>query len=165
MKRLLHPLLSVFCVAALVFAGLGRPAWAGSDQIQAVQVATCASGTPVTQNNFTYLTVGPHGELCISGSGGGGGGATAPYVLTSTGFQKVASFSASTTFTPPATSTVCFIQAEGNPVRFRTDGTAPTATVGQLLAVGAVLQETASLSTIAFIPTTGSATLDVDCYK
>lgn len=92
-------------------------------------------------------------------------GASAPYILTSTGFQQVGSFSTATGFTPPATSTVCFIQAEGNSVRFRTDGTNPTASVGQLLPVGALMTETANLSGTKFIPTTGSATLDVDCYK
>lgn len=89
----------------------------------------------------------------------------AAYALTSTGFQQVASFSTSTGFTPPAGSTVCFIQAEGNSVRFRTDGSAPTATIGQLLATGVLLQETANLAGIKFIPTTGNATLDVDCYR
>lgn len=87
------------------------------------------------------------------------------YVLTSTGFQQVASFSTATGFTPPSGSTTCFIQTESNSVRFRTDGTNPTATVGQLLAVGALLIETANLPGIKFIPTSGTATLDVDCYK
>jgi hypothetical protein len=89
----------------------------------------------------------------------------ANYTLTSTGFQQVASFSASTGFTPPALSTVCFVQAEGNNVRFRTDGSAPTSTIGQLFPTGVLMTLTANLSGIRFIPVTGSATLDVDCYK
>lgn len=130
----------------------------------AIVVPAC--GTPPTTYVAGYpysLTQDTTGTLCTPSGGGGGSGA--PYVFTSTGFQQVGSFSTSTGFTPPATSTVCYIQAEGNSVRFRTDGVAPTALVGQLLQTGQLLTETANLAGIRFIPTTGSATLDVDCYR
>ena len=90
---------------------------------------------------------------------------TGPLGSTATGFQQVASFSTSTGFTPPAGSTVCYVTPEGNAVRFRTDGTAPTASVGAPIAVGQQLTLTVNLSAARFIPQTGSATLDVDCYK
>jgi hypothetical protein len=91
--------------------------------------------------------------------------AAVPAPLVSTGFQQVASFSAATGFTPPAGSTVCYIQPEGNAVRFRADGTNPTASIGTPLAVGAQLVETASLAAIRFIPQTGSASLDIECFQ
>lgn len=123
-----------------------------------------STAQPVINGYLTLSGCQPGYTSCFQ-QYGPSGASPAPYVLTSTGFQQVASFSTSTGFTPPAGSTICYIQAEGNSVRFRTDGVAPTATVGQLLAVGALLAETASLSTIKFIPTTGNATLDVDCYR
>jgi hypothetical protein len=92
-------------------------------------------------------------------------GTVGPYILTPLGFQTVASFSASTGFTPPTGATVCFIQAEGNPVRWRDDGTAPTASAGQLLPLNTLLTYSAALSAVRFIPTTGSSTLDVGCYR
>lgn len=116
--------------------------------------------------------VDPVYTICVDQTGayvscgsGGAAGASPPYVFTSTGFVAVTSFSTATGFTPPATSTVCFITPEGNPVRFRTDGTNPTATVGQLVPANSQLALTANLTGVKFIPTTGSATLDVDCYK
>lgn len=101
----------------------------------------------------------------VEAADGPSSGAAAPYMYSPTGFVPVASFSTSTGFTPPTGSTVCFIQAEGNSVRFRTDGVAPTASVGQLFPTNVLMQLTAGLSTFRAIPTSGSATLDVDCYK
>lgn len=145
MKRFL----SCLSVAAALFAGT---AMAQSTATPVVPGYNTTSGCPAGRSS------------CFVPYGAGGPPSGAPYALTSTGFQQVSLSGTAAGFTPPAGSTVCFIQTEGNPVRFRTDGVAPTASVGQLLAVGALLQETASLTTIKFIPTTGSATLDVDCY-
>lgn len=119
----------------------------------------------VCDPNFPQRCIKPDSSGAVPVTGAVTVPASAPYIFTSTGFQLVASFSTSTGFTPPATSTVCFIQAEGNSVRYRTDGVAPTSSTGALLSTGVQLQLTASLTTVKFIPTTGSSTLDVDCYK
>lgn len=128
---------------------------AGNDSVR-IRSTAVASGTV---NARVGISAPTNNSGVVSGSV-----TAAPYIFTSTGFQQVASFSTSTGFTPAAGSKICYIQAEGNPVRYRTDGVAPTATIGQLLPTGVQLAETASLSTIRFIPTTGSSTLDVDCY-
>lgn len=97
--------------------------------------------------------------------GAGGGGSSAPYAFTSTGYQQLTGVSTATGFTPPALSTTCYVTSETVSVRYRTDGTNPTASVGVLLAANQQLILTASLSTVKFIPTSGSTILDVDCYK
>ncbi len=70
----------------------------------------------------------------------------------------------------PAAALFAVISVEGNPVRYRDDGTAPTASVGVLLpetsASGApwVYASPAGLKAIEFIPTTGSATVTAAFY-
>lgn len=118
------------------------------------------SGFGQSTNCGYLLKINPDGSLNVNGSSGGVTGYT-----TSTGYQQTASFSTSTGFTPPAGSTICFIQTETVSVRYRTDGVAPTATVGQLLPVGSQLQLSVNLAGVRFIPTSGSTVLDVDCYK
>ena len=54
-------------------------------------------------------------------------------MLISTGYTQLASLSAATGLTPPAGSRYVLLTAEAQNVRWRADGTAPTATVGQLL--------------------------------
>jgi hypothetical protein len=60
-------------VALAALLGVSGPAKAGSDQIQAIQVTSCDSAAPVTQDGFTYLTVDAHGAVCVVGTGAGGG--------------------------------------------------------------------------------------------
>lgn len=81
----------------------------------------------------------------------------------SCGFQQITSLSASTGLTVPAGAKVALIQAETQSVRWRPDGstTAPTASVGMLLAAGETLPFTGDLSKIRFIQTTASAKLNV----
>lgn len=65
----------------------------------------------------------------------------------------------------PPTADVAIITAETQDVRYRDDGTAPTASVGQPLAKGTALIYTGSLSAIQFIQQTASAKLNVSYYK
>lgn len=122
----------------------------------ALMASPALAGSPVTPVDVNNIPLGTAGNPLVTNGNGS---------LTSTGYQQLTSVSTATGFTPPALTNICFIQTETVSVRFRTDGTAPTASVGQLLAVGSLLQETASLSTIKFIPTSGSTIIDVDCYK
>jgi hypothetical protein len=95
-------------------------------------------------------------------------GIIAPYQYTDISYQQVASFSTATGFTPPTGATYCVVQAETNNVRYREDGTNPTASTGLLLQVGGSLPfsgSAAQLAAIKFIPVSGNAVLDVDCLK
>lgn len=64
------------------------------------------------------------------------------------------------------TPTYALIQCETNPVRWTDDGTAPTASVGNLLSVGGVLKYNGTLANIRFIRQGGSnGTLSVSYYS
>lgn len=66
----------------------------------------------------------------------------------------------------PANALWAICQAETQDVRWRDDGTAPTASVGQLLkANDSVILQGSQLFTAKFIETTASAKLNVTVYK
>lgn len=92
--------------------------------------------------------------------------ATAPYQATPLGYVQFAAVSTLQTLTPPAGARCAVFGIETNAIRWRDDGTAPTATVGQPTAVGQPLTICdVSLAAVQFIPQTGSATVDVSYYK
>jgi hypothetical protein len=80
------------------------------------------------------------------------------------GYQQITSLSAATALTVPAGAMVALISCAAQPVRWRDDGTNPTAGVGYPLAVGAELEYTGLLTAIKFIETAASATIDVAYY-
>lgn len=88
------------------------------------------------------------------------------------GYQQITSLSAAANLTVPATdksgnkqqATFALIIAESQPVRWRDDGTAPTASVGMTLAVGVPLQYDGDLTNIKFIETAASAKLNISYY-
>lgn len=49
------------------------------------------------------------------------------------GYQQITSLAAAAALTVPAGATMALVQAEAENVRWRDDGTAPTATVGMIL--------------------------------
>jgi hypothetical protein len=89
------------------------------------------------------------------------------------GYQQITSLSSAQTLTvPPRTPdgsnnkpVFALIVAEGAPVRWRDDGTAPTATVGMPLAVGVPLQYDGNLQNIRFIEQSASAKLNISYYS
>ncbi len=83
------------------------------------------------------------------------------------GFQQIsaATLAASTPLTVPAGATVAFVNAEAAGVRWRDDGTAPTATIGVILGAGQQLIYSGNLTAIQFILQSGSPILDVEYYK
>lgn len=95
----------------------------------------------------------------------------APYVYTALGCGQIAAFSASTLLSSvsggiPAGATLASLSVETNAVRYRDDGTAPTATVGTPLAAGlSAWPYSGNLAAIRFIPQTGNATIDVCFYS
>jgi hypothetical protein len=88
------------------------------------------------------------------------------------GYQQITSLSAAAGLTVPANDkagnkqqpTFALIIAEGKDVRWRDDGTAPTATVGMPLIVGVPLQYDGDLTNIKFIETAASAKLNISYY-
>lgn len=84
------------------------------------------------------------------------------------GFQQITNVSSSVGLTLPSTApqtpTYAVIQAEAQPVRWRDDGSAPTATVGMTIAAGAELRYDGNLNAIRFIETAASAKLNISYY-
>lgn len=80
------------------------------------------------------------------------------------GYQQITSLSSSTALTVPVGATMALIVAETQAVRWRDDGTAPTATVGMPLATGTSLSYDGDLKAIRFIQQTASAVLNVSYY-
>lgn len=81
------------------------------------------------------------------------------------GYQQLTSLAAATGLTVPAGADCCVIFAETQAVRFRDDGTNPTATIGVPLAVGVEFFYIGPMSAIKFIEQTASAKLNVAYYK
>lgn len=102
-----------------------------------------------------------------------------PYIITPLGQQTITLTSSAQSLTVPATATIADFYPEGtggtngNCMRFRDDGTAPTATVGAPLQPGQLLlgytgkpAAGAALSGIQFILATGAVcTLTINYYK
>ena len=88
------------------------------------------------------------------------------------GYQQITSLSSATGLTVPATDafgnkqqpTFALIVAETQPVRWRDDGTNPTASVGMPLAVGIPLQYDGDLTKIKFIEQAASAKINISYY-
>jgi hypothetical protein len=89
------------------------------------------------------------------------------------GYQQITSLSSAQSLTVPdknpqgsaGTPTVAIIRCETQAVRWRDDGTAPTASVGMPLAVGDTLVYDGDLKKIQFIEQTASAKLNVSLYS
>lgn len=85
------------------------------------------------------------------------------------GYQQITSLSAAANLTIPTacaqSATLAVITAEAQAVRYRDDGTSPTASVGMPLAVGAALSYEGTLSAIQFIEQTSSAKLNISYYR
>jgi len=90
----------------------------------------------------------------------------APYPYTALGCQQITSLASAAPFASvPTGAKLAVVTPEVQPVRYRDDGTAPTASVGPLLYPGLVWSYSGALSAIQFIQTAASATLDVCFYK
>lgn len=80
------------------------------------------------------------------------------------GYQQISGLSSATGFTIPAGASVAIVTPQTQAVRWRDDGTDPSATVGYPLAVGSELTyDSAKLAKIKFFEQTASAVLNV-CY-
>lgn len=80
------------------------------------------------------------------------------------GYQQLTGLSAVKDLTPPKDARVAVIQAWGQDVRWRDDGTNPTGTVGMVLQAGRDMLYTGNLAKIRFIETAASAEVNVSFY-
>lgn len=79
------------------------------------------------------------------------------------GYQQITSLSSATGLTIPQGTTLALIVPETQNVRWRDDGTNPTASVGMPIFVGASLSYDGDLNRIRFIESTAGAKLNI-CY-
>lgn len=128
----------------------------------------CQSGT--TGTGAIIWSPASAANPCPVGVTGPTGGpiSVIPDASVSTGYQQVTGLTSAKSFTPPAGTTYCNVISTGAAINFRSDGTAPTASVGMPLAVNqpaAFRMSVASLAAIQFIQQAATAVLNVDCYK
>jgi hypothetical protein len=86
------------------------------------------------------------------------------------GFCQLSGFSTATLLSScsggiPSKAACALIVIETNSVRWRDDGTAPTSSVGMLLATGVYWGYLGKMNALDFIPSTGNATADVTFYQ
>lgn len=88
------------------------------------------------------------------------------------GYQQITSLSSATALTVPqkdlnglaGSPRIAIITPEGQAVRWRDDGVAPTASVGMPLAAGVTLQYDGDLTKIQFIEQVAGAKLNITYY-
>lgn len=86
--------------------------------------------------------------------------------LTDNGYRQVTGLSAATALTVPADSVSAIVQVDVADVRWRMDGVSPTATVGNLMAIGDRLKFNADeLALIKFIEVDSGAILNIQYEK
>ena len=84
--------------------------------------------------------------------------------LTPKGYEQITGLSSVKTLTVPADAQFALIQVESKDVRWRDDGTDPTASVGMLLLANQDIWYANDLSKLKFIETAASAKLNVAYY-
>lgn len=93
-------------------------------------------------------------------------------ITTRLGYQQITTLSSATSLTVPdkdvqglsCKPSIALITPEGQAVRWRDDGVAPTATIGMPLAVGVTLQYDGDLTKIQFIEQVGGAKINISYY-
>jgi hypothetical protein len=84
--------------------------------------------------------------------------------FTPLGYQQIPNVAAAVSLTVPNGAQVAMIRANTKDVRWRDDGTPPTAAVGTPLVAGETLAYEGNLAAIQFIEQAASAALDIDYY-
>ena len=81
------------------------------------------------------------------------------------GYEQVTGLSAAKTLTVPADTRIALIQPETQNVRWRDDGTDPTATIGMIITANSLLIYDGNLATMKFIEVVAGAKLNVSYYS
>lgn len=84
-------------------------------------------------------------------------------VLTPAGFQQITTGASASALTVPGGATYALVQADAA-IRYRDDGTNPTATVGILISAAGVLFYTGSLAAFRLIGVVVGATVNIAYY-
>lgn len=89
-----------------------------------------------------------------------------PYTGQPLGYQQITSLSAAATLTIPTGAATAVVTPESQDVRWRDDGTAPTASVGMPITAGQpyTFPTATVLSALQFIEQSASAKLNVSYY-
>lgn len=82
----------------------------------------------------------------------------------SLGYQQMTSLASATAPTVPAGASWAVLVAEAQIVRWRDDGTDPTASIGMTLAAGVPYEFTGDFDRLKFIEATASAKLNITYY-
>lgn len=98
-------------------------------------------------------------ELQLMAASAAASGGQAPL-----GYQQLATLSSVIGLTPPAGATIAVLNPETKAVRWRDDGTNPSASVGMVIAAGGTYVYAGKLSTLKFIEAEASAKLNVSYY-
>jgi hypothetical protein len=90
-----------------------------------------------------------------------------PYTYTALGYQQITAgtLASATALTVPTGATIAEVCVDTAPVRYRDDGTAPTASVGMPAAAGTCFAYSGALAAIQFILASGSPVLNVSYYR
>ena len=80
------------------------------------------------------------------------------------GYQQLTVTTVESLTVPPG-ATCAVITAEMTAVRYRDDGTAPTASIGMPLAIGQVLEYGDTLSALKFIAQSAGGVIDISYYR
>ncbi len=80
------------------------------------------------------------------------------------GYQQLTVSSTAVGFTVPAGATHAHVSVEDDAVRWRADGTNPTASVGTQITTGSAERFAGNLSAIKFIRVTGDAELNIHYF-
>lgn len=84
---------------------------------------------------------------------------------TSAGYQQITATSSAQSLTVPTGATIAQICVETAAIRYRDDGTAPTASVGMPVAAGTCFAYSAPLRAFQFIAQSGSPVLNILYYQ
>ena len=84
--------------------------------------------------------------------------------LKALGYEQLATLTSAAALTPPAGSVLAVMVGETQSIRWRDDGTNPTASVGMLLTAGTILEFTGNLAAFRAIEATSAAKLNVSYY-
>ena len=90
--------------------------------------------------------------------------ATVNASLTPLGYQQITATTVAFSLSPPGGARIALIQAEAQNLRWRDDGTNPTATVGMLLTVGAAMEYDGNLAAFKGINATAGTIVNVSYY-
>lgn len=81
------------------------------------------------------------------------------------GYQQITVLTSAVGLTPPPLARVAVVQPVTQAVRWRDDGTDPTATIGMLIAAGVERVYTGDLASVKFIEASATAELNISYYR